>query len=206
MGDRFYRAIRFMGRGGLTTNSRLIVHGAQSVPLRGPALIAPNHTSPFDVAMLIWSLSRPIDFVSITELMTRPWVGPFFRRMNAFPLDRQARDVTATRTMIERLRAGRLLCMFPEGRIHSDSPLRRGEVNEKLAQIARVAKVPVIPCVLEGARQSGRPLSWVPTAQTRYLVAFGRAVTGCNEETVTKELREEYQRLFATAAHLPGRD
>lgn len=214
MADAFYKSLRLIGRGPLGIAARVITPGVRNVPAVGPALIAPNHTSPFDVPLLIAAIPRTIDFVSITELMQKPFVGWFFRNMGAFPLERRRRDVLATRVLMDRLAAGRLVCMFPEGRIHSaqTSPLGRGEVNPNLARLARVAGVPIVPCVITGAQQSADPAAWIPVAQTRYTVAFGQpiSVKAGDEANATAELRHEYARLFRGETAIPsgttGRD
>jgi 1-acyl-sn-glycerol-3-phosphate acyltransferase len=85
------------------------------IPPRGPVLLAPNHLSHYDVPALMAETRRNIDFVSSVEFRRTPIVGPLFRAMNCMFLDRGRADPATAKAIVDRLRRGRLVAMFPEG-------------------------------------------------------------------------------------------
>jgi len=173
--DRFYRVVVAAGRLVFRVASRpVVLHGAR-VPSRGGVLLASNHTSPYDVACLMSACRRPIDFVSIVEVKERPLVGAFFRRLNCMFLDRHRSDAVTAREILDRLRDGRLVGIFPEGRLTTaeSSVLRGGEITSGIGQLAQVARVPVVPCVVLDTGNFAGLAPWLPLRRTRYAVAFG---------------------------------
>jgi 1-acyl-sn-glycerol-3-phosphate acyltransferase len=83
----------------------------------GAYVLAPTHTSAYDVPCLMKESPRRLDFVSVTELYRKPLVAAFFNSMNVFPLDRSRPDSPTVRKSLQRLREGRAVVLFPEGRI-----------------------------------------------------------------------------------------
>ena len=68
--------------------------------------------------------------------------------------------------------------MFPEGTIRNEqnSLLAGGPMKPGLIRIAKFANVPIIPCVVLGARQYHHLKSWMPLRRTRYGIAYGEAI------------------------------
>lgn len=207
MSDVFYKFIRFAGKHAFWASSRPVVRGVEHVPLVGGCLIAANHTSPYDIAVLIRHTPRLLDFVSIVEVFENPVVGWLYGKLNAFPLIRDKPDAPTVRTMLRRLEGGRVVVMFPEG------GFRRGEASvvhsrtmrRGIGRIANLAKVPVVPAVLINTAAYSRPTSWLPLARTRYAVAFGAPIEpGGAPEEIEAALIDAYAKLFAeTAVMLP---
>lgn len=70
----------------------------------------------------------------------------FLRVNGAFPVDREANDISAIKTSLKILKEGTSLMLFPEGtRNHSDTPL---EAKPGVAMIAVKSRVPIIPVTL----------------------------------------------------------
>ena len=115
MSDRFYTFVRIIGCHPFWLSGRPTIIGLHHTAAPGAWLLACNHQSPYDVALLICQSKRHLDFVSITELFRNPLLAWFFGSWNAFPLDRSRRDPAAIRTILSRLAAGRVVAMFPEG-------------------------------------------------------------------------------------------
>ena len=64
------------------------IAGVEKVPRSGPALIAANHRSYFDVAALAIvaaRIGRPVRFLGKKELFDAPVVGPIARALGASP-------------------------------------------------------------------------------------------------------------------------
>lgn len=178
MSDLFYRAIRFVGRHVFWVSSRPVVVGIEHIPKEGPFLLASNHTSPFDVPLLIRHVPRLIDFVSITEIFQNPFLAWFYGSMNAFPLDRHKPDAPTVRTILRRLEKGRPVAMFPEGgfRKGDASVLRSRKIRPGIGRVAAMANVPLIPAIVINSITYALPTAWLPVRHNRYAIAFGPAL------------------------------
>ena len=89
--------------------------GAEHVPGEGPAVLAPNHESMWDVPLLVVACPRPIVFMAKQGVFDRLDKRLFFGSLGGFPVERGARDLTAMKKALAVVRAGRALCMYPEG-------------------------------------------------------------------------------------------
>ncbi|MEM8737780.1 MAG: lysophospholipid acyltransferase family protein [Planctomycetota bacterium] len=178
MSDLFYRVVvkTCSQIGHVATRPRVV--GREHAERPGGYLLATNHTSPMDVPVLMYTTPRLIDFVSVVEVMGVPVVGAFYRRFNTITLDRGRVDAAAVRTIVSRLRAGRVVCMFPEGRItpEAESVTRGGTHRAGLGRVARLAGVPVLPAVVLDSHRMTRPAAWLPTRRSRFTVAYGEAL------------------------------
>lgn len=179
MSDLFYRTIRFIGTHVFWVSSRPVVLGLEHVPRTGACLIASNHTSPYDVALLIRHVPRFLDFVSIVEVFRKPFLGWFYGHMNAFPLDRHKPDAATVRIILNRLERGRVIVMFPEGgfRRGDASVVRSRKMRPGVGRLVYLAKVPVIPALLINTVAYSRPRAWLPFARTRYALAFATPIS-----------------------------
>jgi acyl-[acyl-carrier-protein]-phospholipid O-acyltransferase/long-chain-fatty-acid--[acyl-carrier-protein] ligase len=95
---------------------RLEVRGLDNLKSAGPnPIIALNHVSFLDAALAISLLERDPVFAIDHGIAQRWWVRPFLRFTRAMPLD--PTKPMATRTLINAVKAGDTLVIFPEGRI-----------------------------------------------------------------------------------------
>ncbi|MDX6765689.1 MAG: lysophospholipid acyltransferase family protein [Candidatus Methylacidiphilales bacterium] len=140
----------------------------------GPYLIACNHISHFDPPVAGVCTRRKVDFMAMRELFAHPlpaWV--LTHVCDAFPVSRDRQDTSAVRTAVRRLRAGRIVFVFPEGGIRSGaaSVLGGAPLPAGVASLAQMAGVGVRPAVILGTDQIYR--WWSLWRRPRVLVAFG---------------------------------
>ncbi|MEI8296496.1 MAG: MFS transporter [Pseudomonadota bacterium] len=131
---------------------RIRVEGLQNVPEHGAALVICNHVSFADALVLSAAVHRPMRFVMEAAIFRIPVANAIFRGMKAIPVATAAED-PAVREMaflqvLEELRRGELVCIFPEGRLTADGAI--GEFRPGLLRILREAPVPVVPVALSG--------------------------------------------------------
>lgn len=175
MGDRFYKLVRAVGTPAFWVSSRPVVRGRESVPRSGACIIAATHQSPYDVPLLIRHTPRMLDFVSIVEVFRNPLVAWFYGSLNAFPLDRTRPDAKTVRTILDRLRRGRAVVMFPEGgfRRGAASVVHSRRIRPGIGRLAAMSGTAIVPCVVFNSLAYSRVTSWFPLGRTRYGVAYG---------------------------------
>lgn len=132
------------------------------IPSTGPAIIIANHRSPIDPLMM-WmnhhlrkrGEDRPLrvfEFMVAREYYERPgFVGWLCRTMRSIPTDRDGRDMGPAKEALRRLRDGRIIAIFPEGRINRGDGLL--EANPGVAWLALRSEAPVYPFYIHNAPQ-----------------------------------------------------
>ncbi|HEY8586783.1 MAG TPA: lysophospholipid acyltransferase family protein [Rhodanobacter sp.] len=123
-------------------------------PLRDPVLFVANHTSWIDITML--HSQRAVCFVAKAEIAGWPLVGwlarsggtIFHRRGNNHSLS------TVMQAMVNRMRAGRSVAVFPEGGTGYNGVLK--VFHARIFQAALDAAAPVQPVALRFVRDGRR--------------------------------------------------
>ena len=135
---------------------RLSVVGADRVPREGRLLLASNHLSVLDPALIGAVLPRELDYMAKTELFRIPGFGALIRRLNAHPVDRSGSDSAALRLALRLLGDGRAVLVFPEGTRGSEGHLQAARAGAgMLAALSGAPVVPVYVHVMPG--RSGYP-------------------------------------------------
>jgi len=131
---------------------RLDQRGIGNVPQRGPALLICNHVSFADAIVISAACPRPVRFIMESSIFRIPVASMIFRGMKAIPVAPAREDpevyARAFQIVAEELRAGNLVCIFPEGRLTSDGQV--GEFRAGMMRILLETPVPVVPLALSG--------------------------------------------------------
>ncbi|HEV7299526.1 MAG TPA: lysophospholipid acyltransferase family protein [Tepidisphaeraceae bacterium] len=201
MSDPFYKAIRFSGRHvfWLTSNRRRVI-GAHHAQLPGPYILAATHGSPYDIPLLILHTKRNLDFVSSAEVFKNRFVAWFYGSMNAFPLDRSRPDTSAVRIILDRLKRGRAVAMFPEGRIckGNASVVFSRRIRPGIGRIAQLANVPIVPVVIVNSIAYSRVINWLPLKRVRYGLIYGPPIAPEGDaKAIEQQLIDAYVALHA---------
>jgi acyl-[acyl-carrier-protein]-phospholipid O-acyltransferase/long-chain-fatty-acid--[acyl-carrier-protein] ligase len=124
---------------------RVHPHGVEKLP-SGGFLLLPNHITWIDAIVLQIACPRPVRFMVSEPIYRQPALNWIFRIFNAIPISpRHAKD--AIRAAAERIRAGDVVCIFPEGELTRSGTLLRLQRGFEL--IAREAGAPVVPVWLD---------------------------------------------------------
>ncbi len=128
-------------------------HGFEKLPQSGAAILVCNHVSYADGPLIATSvqqaIGRPVRFVIYEPIYQLPLIHHFMRVNRAIPIYPSKDKVKkALETISEGLRAGDLICIFPEGRMTSTGSLLRFRPGIEYI-LARDA-VPVYPVALSG--------------------------------------------------------
>jgi len=148
----------------------LTVEGLEHIPVDGPAIVASNHVGYLDFAFVMLAPPRPrreVAFLARGDLFDRPFVGRALSALRQIPVDQHGDPSTAMRAAEERLAAGGLVGLHPEGTINPTflpMPAKSGAVR-----LAQRTGAPLIPTAVWGSqrlltkwRPAGRPPRGVP--------------------------------------------
>jgi 1-acyl-sn-glycerol-3-phosphate acyltransferase len=131
---------------------RLEKSGLERIPDEGGALIVANHVSFVDALVIAAAVRRPVRFVMDHRIFGIPVLNFVFRTGKAIPIASAKEDPAMMERAFDEvaaaLRAGDIVCIFPEGRI-TDS----GEIHPFRPGVTRVLQetpVPVVPIALRG--------------------------------------------------------
>jgi acyl-[acyl-carrier-protein]-phospholipid O-acyltransferase / long-chain-fatty-acid--[acyl-carrier-protein] ligase len=141
---------------------RIELKGLENLHNAGPnVIIALNHVSFLDAGLAMSLRSRKPVFAIDVGIAKMWWVKPFLKLTNALPLDPM--KPMAVRTLIDAVKAGNALIIFPEGRITVTGSLMK--VYDGAAMIADKANAEIVPVRIEGLEQT--PFSRLSKGQVR---------------------------------------
>jgi acyl-[acyl-carrier-protein]-phospholipid O-acyltransferase/long-chain-fatty-acid--[acyl-carrier-protein] ligase len=129
---------------------RLEVEGLENIPAGERVVIAPNHVSLLDGPILHAILPKQAAFAVNSQIGETWWVRPFLRHIRAHLLE-PTRPL-ATRTLVNALKSGETIVIFPEGRITITGGLMKA--YDGAAMVADKADAWVVPARIEGAERS----------------------------------------------------
>jgi len=133
---------------------RARIQGRIELPPGQGAVIVCNHRCPLDPSFIALAADRLVHWMVAREYCEMPGLRLFFRLCEVIPVSRAGSDTGATKTAMRYARQGDLLGIFPEGRIN-DTPRLLLPGRPGAAKIALIARVPVIPCYIDGAPYDG---------------------------------------------------
>jgi 1-acyl-sn-glycerol-3-phosphate acyltransferase len=169
------------------------IHGIENLP-EGGFVLAPNHVSnldPWPLGMPLWP-RRQLNWMAKSELY-KPVIGTLISWGGAFPVRRGQGDEEAIETAVERVRAGAIVVIFPEGTRKEKGLIKRHESRPRTgaARVALRAEVPLVPAAIGG---TDRLLRLGPLR-----VAYGPPVdlSGLNGDDERAAAKEATDRLMA---------
>ncbi|HEV7369490.1 AMP-binding protein [Arenibaculum sp.] len=154
---------------------RVKVRGVGHLHAAGPrAVIAPNHVSFLDGALLAAFLPVEAVYAVDADVARRPWLRRLLGLVDAVPIE--FAGGMAMRILVRRVQGGRPCVIFPEGRISTTGSLMK--VYDGAGMIAGRAGAVVVPVRIEGmqytpfSRLRGKiRLRWFPRVTITVLPA-----------------------------------
>ena len=151
------------------------VVGRVNVPTDGPAIIAANHLSFIDSPLLMTELGRPVTFLGKAEYLRDRVTRTVFPRVGMIPVDRTGRSVAwSLKVAQERLEAGELVGIFPEGSRSRSGYLHRGHVGA--AHLALRTGAPIIPVGIIGSAAAMPVGNKLPVHNGRIIIRVGSPI------------------------------
>lgn len=149
---------------------RLSVISPCPLPRSGPAILIANHTCALDPLLIQSVCPRLITWMMAAEYFDSKPVAAVCRTVGAIPTYRSGRDTAATRAALRALHDGRILGIFPEGRIETTNELL--PFHNGVALMAIKTGVPVCPAYLDGS-QRGKSMLESFISSNNTTITFG---------------------------------
>jgi len=141
---------------------RLEVTGLENLEKAGDApVLALNHVSYLDAGLALTLTDKAPTFAIDYEIAKRWWVKPFLRLANALPIN-PAKPM-ATRALINVVRSGEPMVIFPEGRLTVTGSLMK--IYDGAAMVADKTGAMIVPIRIDGLERT--PFSYLNPSQIR---------------------------------------
>lgn len=148
----------------------LEVYGLENIPTDGRYIICANHSSNADPLLVIMTFKKKIFFMAKQELFKNKFLGWFFKKLGAFPVNRGSKDTSALDTSHEVLENNKPLGIFIEGTRSKDGEFLKPKAGAVL--IAYDAKATILPVCITNKNKGpvkifnktsidiGKPIRW----------------------------------------------
>lgn len=180
-----------------STYFRWRIYNPERVPKEGPVILASNHASFLDPPLVGSALPRGCSYLARESLFRYPGIGALLRSWQAVPVDRDGAGARGLKAILDRLLAGDVIILFPEGTRTRDGKLQPARSGIGLTVIKSDA--PVVPVRVFGTFEAyGRAVKF-PKPKS-IAVKYGRpmsfAALRAEAKTCSKpRLKEIYQQV-----------
>lgn len=184
-----YGKVRRVFSGLVRAVYRIEVVGADRLPATGQAIIAPNHNSVLDPIVLGAAVPRELRFVAKAELWRSRLLAWMLDGLGAIPIVRGRNDYRAAALVLQALKAGQAVVIFPQGAVRSNRVWKQGA-----AHAALVTGAPLVPVRLIGtARALSRGRIGFP--KLRVIIGEPIEVARDPEEPITAKVLTKQLRI-----------
>lgn len=180
--------IRLVGGAVIRTIYRIQTLHRDRIPVKGGALLLPNHVTFADGLFISACSPRPVRFIMDEAFMKRRSIRLFVAIFHTVTI-RRDQPLEAIRITIDALKNGDLVCLFPEGQLTLTGTL--SELRRGLELIAKKAAHPLIPMWCDGSWGSifsferGRFFRKFPYRPSGMVLAFGPEISPLSADLET---------------------
>jgi len=177
--------------------------GRPTVPRAGPVLIAANHVSAADPALLGAAIPyRAISFMVAAEYARWPFIRFLVRLLECIPVKRGMQDLHATKQALRHLRAGKAVGIFLEGEI--TRPGEAAKPKDGVALLALRTGTVVIPAHISGTHyRDGIVAGLLTRHDARVRMGTPVDLSGLSRSKPDREtIRIATQRIYAAIGSL----
>ena len=142
--------------------------------IQSGAVLVANHRSSVDPFFVQLAAKRRVHWMVAKEYCDHFLFGPILRAAQVIPTNRSGMDTASTKAAMRLTKQGRLVGMFPEGRLnHTDRLLV--SIRSGAAAVAIKSNVPIIPLYIQGSPY--RRTVWSPVFMSaRVGITFGTPI------------------------------
>lgn len=117
---------------------------------KGGFLLCANHVTMIDPIIVHLAMPNRRLYSLATKDLCRTKIGEaFFERMHCIMIDKQNVSMDAIRTVIERLREGKVVVIFPEGEVNHKEGRPLMAFKDGAVLMAHRANAPILPMYIE---------------------------------------------------------
>jgi 1-acyl-sn-glycerol-3-phosphate acyltransferase len=128
---------------------RVRSYGRDHIPKKGAFVLICNHQSYLDPILCGITSPRRLGFLARASLFTHWFFGRLISSVGTIPVKLGESDLTAMRKVIDKLKKGEAICLFPEGTRSLDGKIERFKPGFGL--LCRRGKAAIVPAVVDGA-------------------------------------------------------
>lgn len=186
----FYRFFNFLTWILFKLFYRVKIYGIDHY-FEGPAIIAANHVSYMDPALIGIACPDEIHYLAMKPLFKIPPFGWFLKKLNAHPLRGSAGDITVVKTVLKLIKEEKKILLFPEGRRTSDGSL--AAIRPGLGMLVFKSSAKVIPLYVYGAFEAWPRTKMLPKVWKSVGCVFGSPIHP--GQYLEKDRKEAQKRL-----------
>jgi len=132
-----------------TLGFSLRISGRRNVPRRGPALLIANHQSFLDPIVIGIASRRHLCYLARKTLFRNRVFGTLLSSLNTVPVDQEGVAKEGLKTILQELKEGSAVLVFPEGQRSWDGKLQ--PLKPGIQLLIKRTKAPIIPIGVAGA-------------------------------------------------------
>ena len=183
--------------------TKIKVEGKENLPLSGPFILAPNHIDHSDPVAIAYAIKKPITFLMAEDLEDVPSIQRIVPWSYGVVLvNRKKPKLSTFKIMNKQIRAGEIVCIFPEGTSLSSTLI---EGKNGAAMFASKHNIPVIPTAIKGT-------NFILSSLKRFKrqsieVVFGKPIKETarfanDNDSLTKEIMKSIASMLNEPEHL----
>ena len=162
--------------------NRIEIRHADRVPEKGGVIVVANHASYFDPPAIGVSVRRKATFMAKESLFRRPFLIGRFVSSFALPVRRGRPRPSTIKDVVERLKRGELIIMFPQG--GRNAGVENLDIKRGVDLIARLSGAVIVPALLEGTDRA-LPVGAILPRPAKIRVSFGHPIEAGDSDDLT---------------------
>lgn len=204
----WHEICRFLAVGAVWLCYRVKVYGKENIPHEGGVLVLSSHQSFLDPMFCQGWLGRPFYYVPRDTLFVG-WWGRVLDSFYTIPINQDQPGLASMRTIIEVLKRGRVVCLYPEGSRTPDGKI--DEIKPGFSLLVRRSGATMVPMVIDGIFERWPCTQKYPKLGGRVGVMYGEPIGAerieeLGEETFIAEFNDIMHTLHNDLREKMGRE
>lgn len=175
---------------------RVKAYGKENIPRSGGVLMLSNHQSFVDPILCQGWLHRPLYYVPRDTLFTGFW-GWVIDSFYTIPINQDQPGLESMKAIIDVLKRGRIVCLYPEGSRTFDGKIDR--IKPGFSLLVRRSGAPMIPMVIDGMFERWPRGQKYPKLSGCVGVMYGKPISADHIRDLGEEkFIDEFNRILQT--------